>query len=83
MSGFNPALDPKAVLVRRWAIVNGVGGRRRWSPDDKARMVEETLAPGATLPEAARRHDIRPPMPSRKSTGRVATSKSPFGSWTV
>jgi transposase-like protein len=28
-------------------IVNDIGGRRRWSVDDKARIVEETLAPGA------------------------------------
>ena len=60
MSGFNPTLNPKAVQVRRLEVLTGVGGRRRWSPDDKARMVEETLAPGATVSEVARRHDIRP-----------------------
>jgi transposase len=48
------------VLVRRLEVFTGVGGRRRWSPDDKARIVEETLAPGATVSEVARRHDIRP-----------------------
>jgi len=48
------------VLVRRLEVLTGVGGRRRWSPDDKARIVEETLAPGATVSEVARRHDIRP-----------------------
>jgi len=60
MSSFNPTFDPKPVLVRRLEVVTGVGGRRRWSPDDKARIVEETLAPGATVSEVARRHDIRP-----------------------
>jgi transposase len=48
------------VLVRRLEVLTGVGGRRRWSADDKARIVEETLAPGATVSEVARRHDIRP-----------------------
>ena len=60
MSGFNPTLDPKPVLVRRLEVLTGVGGRRRWSSDDKARIVEETLAPGATVSQVARRHDIRP-----------------------
>lgn len=60
MSGLNPTLDPKPVLVRRLEVLTGVGGRRRWSSDDKARIVEETLAPGATVSEVARRHDIRP-----------------------
>jgi transposase len=47
-------------VVRRLEVLTGVGGRRRWSSDDKARIVEETLAPGATVSEVARRHDIRP-----------------------
>ncbi len=60
MSGFDPTLNPKPVVVRRLEVLTGVGGRRRWSADDKARIVEETLAPGATVSEVARRHDIRP-----------------------
>jgi len=60
MSGFNPTLDPKPVQVRRLEVLTGVGGRRRWSSDDKARIVEESLAPGATVLDVARRHDIRP-----------------------
>jgi hypothetical protein len=37
--------------------VEVLGGfeRRRWSQDDKARIVEETLAPGAKVTEVARR----------------------------
>src|SRR5208283_3446632 len=60
MSSFDPTLNPKPVVVRRLEVLTGVIGRRRWSPDDKARIVEETLAPGATVSEVARRHDIRP-----------------------
>jgi transposase len=36
-------------------------GRRRWfSRDDKARIVEETLAPGAVVSDVARRHGLTP-----------------------
>jgi transposase len=41
-------------------IINGAGGRRRWSVEDKARIVEETLAPGAVVSEVARRHGLTP-----------------------
>jgi transposase len=33
-------------------------GRRRWSVEDKLRMVAETEAPGATVREVARRNDL-------------------------
>ncbi|UFW44944.1 transposase, partial [Bradyrhizobium sp. WSM471] len=36
-------------------------GRRRWfSKDDKARIVEETLVPGAVVSEIGRRHGLLP-----------------------
>lgn len=38
--------------------VLGVERRRRWSKDEKARIVEETLLPGAVVSEVARRHDV-------------------------
>lgn len=60
MSGFDPTLDPKPVQVRRLEVLTGVGGRRRWSPDDKARIVEESLAPGATVSEVARAVRLAP-----------------------
>jgi transposase len=31
----------------RVEVLGGLERRRRWSQDDKARIVEETLAPGA------------------------------------
>jgi transposase len=60
MSGFDLTLDPEPVRVRRLEVLTGVVGRRRWSAEDKARIVEETFAPGARVSEVARRHDIRP-----------------------
>ena len=38
--------------------VLGIERRRRWSSDEKARLVEETLAPGAVVSEVARRHGV-------------------------
>lgn len=38
-----------------------VGGeRRRWSDDEKAQAVEESLAPGAVVSEVARRRGLTP-----------------------
>ena len=42
----------------RVEVLGGVGRRRRWSQDDKVRIVEETLAPGAKVTEVARRNGI-------------------------
>ena len=42
----------------RVEILGGVERRRRWSRDEKMRIVEETLAPGAIVSEIARRHGI-------------------------
>ena len=38
--------------------VLGIERRRRWSRDEKARLVEETLAAGAVVSEVARRHGV-------------------------
>ena len=51
-------LKPEA--VRRVEVITGTGRRRRFSDDDKARIVEETLAPGAVVSEVARRHGLSP-----------------------
>ena len=40
--------------------VLGVERRRRWSLQDKLRIVEETLQPGVTVTEVARRHGLAP-----------------------
>jgi len=42
----------------RLEVLGGVERRRRWSRDDKMRIIEETLAPGAVVTEIARRHGI-------------------------
>ena len=40
----------------------GVERRRRWSSDDKARLVAETVAAGACVSEIARRNDMAPSL---------------------
>ena len=42
----------------RVEVLGVVERRRRWSRDDKMRIIEETLAPGAVVTEIARRHGI-------------------------
>jgi transposase len=41
-------------------VINGAGSRRRWSVDDKARIIAETLEPDAVISEVAHRHGLRP-----------------------
>src|SRR4030081_426482 len=42
----------------RVEVLGGVERRRRWSHDDKMRIVEETLVPGAKVTEVARRNGV-------------------------
>ena len=46
--------------VRRLEVITGAGGRRRWPTDEKARILEEAMAPGAVVSEVARRHGLSP-----------------------
>ena len=42
----------------RVEVLDGVERRRRWSSDEKTRLVDETLVPGAKVSEVARRNGI-------------------------
>jgi transposase len=53
-------LEPEGQALRRVEVITGSGRRRRFSDDDKARIVEETLVPGAVVSEVARRHGLTP-----------------------
>ena len=46
--------------VRRLEVITGAGGRRRWSAAEKARILQEVLAPGAVVSQVARRHGMTP-----------------------
>lgn len=46
--------------VSRLEVLEGPTGRRNWPDEVKARIVAETLAPGARVCEVARRHGVTP-----------------------
>jgi transposase len=41
-------------------VLSGPERRRRWATTEKIRIVEESLAPAASVVEVARRHDVHP-----------------------
>ena len=62
------------------ADVLGIERRRRWSNDEKARILEETLAPGAKVSEVARRNDVATSVLFmwRRKARVFATAMTPF-----
>jgi transposase len=54
------AADAGSGSVRRIELITGTGRRRRWSSDDKVRIVVESFEPGANVSEVARRHGLSP-----------------------
>jgi transposase len=58
VSTLDHTLKPEG--VHRLEMITGTGRRRRFSEDDKSRIIEETLVPGAVVSEVARRHGLSP-----------------------
>jgi transposase len=44
--------------LRRVEVITGTTRRRTWSAQEKARMVAESVEPGANVSEVARRHGV-------------------------
>jgi transposase len=69
--------------VRRLEVITDTGRRRRFSADDKSRIIEETLVPGAVVSEVARRHGLTPQQllgwrrQARQATSAGADRKAP------
>ena len=43
---------------RRIELISGTSRRRRWSDEERARIVTESFAPGANISAVARRHGV-------------------------
>ena len=48
----------KADSFRRVEVITGVGRRRRWTDEEKAWIVAESLAPATTVSSVARRYGL-------------------------
>lgn len=55
-----PGAGDGAVEFRRIELITGVGRRRKWPAADKARILIESLEPGANVSEVARRNGVSP-----------------------
>jgi transposase len=51
---------PGLAGVRRIELITGAERRRRWSDDDKARIVVESFSSGSNVSEVARRNGLSP-----------------------
>lgn len=45
---------------QRIEVITGTARRRRWTTEEKLRIVEESLQPGMTVSYVARRHGVAP-----------------------
>ncbi len=66
--------DAKGGGYRRVEVLTGPGRRRKRSDDEKARIVAETLEPGAVVAEVARRWQV---CPQQVSTWRREMRSGP------
>ncbi len=65
---------------RRVEILTGPGRRRRWSAEDKSRIIAETLVPGARVSEVARRWQLSQQVFGWRRAARLAMTTAAAGS---
>jgi transposase len=70
--------DPRTKgTARRVEIFTGAGHRRRWSAEDKARIIAECMAPGASVSSVARHYGLTSSQIFRwRRTGPLASGGS-------
>jgi transposase len=72
--------DDAKVGFRRIEVLTGPERRRRWSGEDKARIVEESLVPGARVADVARRWQLCPQQVfAWRRAARDAMAEKPAG----
>jgi transposase len=78
VSKLDDMVEPETVSVHRLEVISGTGRRRSFSDDFKARVVEDTLAPGAVISQVARRHGLTPQQVFtwRRQARRASTGES-------
>jgi transposase len=57
--------------VRRLEVFTGAGRRRRWSAEQKARIIAESYAKGDSVCAVARRHGLSPQQRLRGAVMRA------------
>ena len=58
MAAFDPRLNPEVREVRRLEVSTGIGRRRRWTDEEKAWIVAESLDPTTTASAVVRRYGL-------------------------
>src|SRR3712207_4607391 len=58
MRSHSSTTSTKADEFRRIEVITGVGRRRRWTAEEKAWIVAESLAPATTVSAVARRYGL-------------------------
>jgi transposase len=58
MRNHSHTTSTKTDSFRRFEVITGVGRRRRWSLEEKARIVAESLDPATTASAVARRYGL-------------------------
>jgi transposase len=61
--------------MSRVAVLSGPERRRRWASSEKARIVEESLVPGAMVMAVAQRHDVPPESASSLAPAGEASAE--------
>ena len=75
----------KADSFRRVEVITGVGRRRRWTDEEKAWIVAESLDPATTVSAVARRHGLHASQLFvwRQRLAAPAAHKAPAFMWAV